>query len=246
MPALATYARLRVRRGDPDAVETLEEAWHLAEPTGELQRIAPVAATRAEWAWLHDDLSGIRDAIAEAYRRAVEVQQPWITDELTFWMWRAGQNTEPLGGPTTPYALQMGGDWRGAADAWRAIGCPYEQAVALVDGDDPDCLLEALEILDGLGAMPAAAKLRRKLREMGTPAVPRGPRPQTRANPAGLTPRQAEVLELVATGLTNAEIADRLFVSPKTIDHHVSAILTKLGAGSRGEAAEIAETWNRV
>jgi len=246
MPALATYARLRVRRGDPDAVETLEEAWHLAEPTGELQRIAPVAATRAEWAWLHNDLSGIRDAIAEAYRRAVEVQQPWITDELTFWMWRAGQNTEPLGGPTTPYALQMGGDWRGAADAWQAIGCPYEQAVALLDGDDPDCLLEALEILDGLGAMPAAAKLRRKLREMGTPAVPRGPRPQTRANPAGLTPRQAEVLELVATGLTNAEIADRLFVSPKTIDHHVSAILTKLGAGSRGEAAEIAETWNRV
>jgi DNA-binding NarL/FixJ family response regulator len=109
-----------------------------------------------------------------------------------------------------------------------------------MDSEDPPRLLEALDILDGLEATPAAAKLRRRLRRMGIQGVPRGPRKETRSHPAGLTPRQVEVLELVASGLTNTDIAERLFVSPKTVDHHVSALLTKLGVSSRKEAAALA------
>lgn len=240
MPAHATLARLQVRRGDPNVDVTLGESWRVAEQTGELQRIAPLAVARAELAWLRDDQSGILSSVADGYQLAIDARQPWVTDELAFWMWRGAGATQPLKGPMTPFALQMRGDWREAAEAWAQLGCPYEQAVALMDGEDSTCLLEALEILDALGAAPAAAILRRRLRSMGVQGVPRGARHKTRAHPAGLTPRQVEVLELVAEGLTNAEIAERLFVSPKTVDHHVSALLTKMEVSSRTEASALA------
>ncbi|MCE0767893.1 helix-turn-helix transcriptional regulator, partial [Pseudonocardia kujensis] len=95
----------------------------------------------------------------------------------------------------------------------------------------------ALEILDGLGARPAAARVRGVLRGLGVRQVPRGAQAATRAHPAGLTPRQAEILELVAAGRTNTEIATQLVLSIRTVDHHVSAVLAKLGVASRREAA---------
>jgi DNA-binding CsgD family transcriptional regulator/tetratricopeptide (TPR) repeat protein len=241
MPALATLAHLHVRRGDSEVDETLEEAWGLAEPTGELQRIAPVAVAMAELAWLRDDQRGTESAIADAYQLGVAAQQPWITDRLAFWMWRAVGTAETPQGSETPYTQQMDGNWQEAADAWARIGCPYEQALALMDSEDPPQLLEALEILDRLGAIPAAAKLRRQLSQMGVQGVPRGPRKETRSHPAGLTPRQVDVLKLVVEGLTNSDIANRLYVSPKTVDHHVSAMLMKLDVRSRKEAVKVAK-----
>ncbi len=241
MPALTTLARLHVRRGDREVDETLIEAWSLAEPTGELQRIAPVAAARAELAWLRDDLQGIQSAIAGAHELGLAAQQPWVIDELAFWMWRAVGTAEVPKASNTPYAQQMDGHWQEAAAAWERIGCPYEEAIALMDSEDPPHLLDALNILDQLGAAPAAAMLRRQLRRMGVQGVPRGPRPETQSHPAGLTQRQADVLKLVTEGMTNAEIAERLFVSTKTVDHHVSAILMKLEVTSRNEAAAVAK-----
>jgi len=240
MPALATMARLRVRRGDPEAGDSLVAAWSLAEPTGELQRIAPVAATRAEFAWLGDDSAGTVSAVVGAYALAVSVRQPWVVDELAFWMWRGGADVQPPGHSATPYAMHMAGAFHKAAEQWARLGCPYEQALALADCGEVSAKREALVILDDLGAAPAAAKLRRQLHELGAQHVPRGPRSTTRANPAGLTARQAEVLLLLAEGLTNGEIASRLFVSVKTVDHHVSAILLKLEAPTRHAAVKIA------
>ena len=240
MPALGTLVRLFVRRGESEVDQALESAWRLVEPTGELQRIAPVAIARAELAWLRDDLQGIGSAIEDAYQLALAARQPWILDEFAFWMWRAGRPIEPLRGSETPYARQIAGGWSEAANEWAQIGCPYEQALALMDSGDPPPLLEALDILDGLGAAPAAARLRRRLRQLGVQGVPRGPRKETRSHPAGLTPRQVEVLDLVVKGLTNSEISERLFVSTKTVDHHVSALLTKLDVSSRKEAAMVA------
>jgi DNA-binding CsgD family transcriptional regulator/tetratricopeptide (TPR) repeat protein len=240
MPALATRAHLRVRRGDPDAEESLAHAWSVAKPTGELQRISAVAVAQGELAWLRDDKAGIRAAVNSAYQQACDVGQPWILDELAFWMWRSGIDPDVLEGSGTPYVDQINGGWQSAADAWEALGCTYERATALLDAPEPEPLLVALELLHELGAVPAARLVRRKLRALGFTGVPRGPRPQTRANPAGLTNRQLEVLGLMTEGLTNAEIAERLFVSAKTVDHHVSAVLQKLEASSRQEASAAA------
>ena len=138
-----------------------------------------------------------------------------------------------------PYRLLLAGDWRAAAGAWQALGCPYEQAQTLALGDE-EASLQALGLLDGLGARRTAQRLRRQLRRRGNLRVPRGPNRATAANPAGLTGRQVEVLGLLAEGLTDVEIAARLSLSAKTVGHHVSALLAKLGVGSRRQAAAAA------
>jgi DNA-binding NarL/FixJ family response regulator len=117
---------------------------------------------------------------------------------------------------------------------------PYERALALWDAGSTGDLLSALPLLDGLDARAVAALFRARLRAAGVNAVPRGQLAATRANPAGLTARQLNVLTLLADGLSNADIAARLVISPKTADHHVSAILGKLNVHSRGEAAAVA------
>jgi DNA-binding CsgD family transcriptional regulator len=129
------------------------------------------------------------------------------------------------------------GEWSRAAEAWTELGCPYEAAMALGRSEKDGALRRALDELQRLGARPAAAQVSRRLRERGARGVRRGPRPSTRANPAGLTDRELEVVALVSAGMTNAEIANRLFLSEKTVGHHVSAILRKLGARTRGEAS---------
>ena len=236
---LAVLGHLRVRRGDPDAARVLAEAYELAMQTKELQRIAPVASARAEMAWLKGDLEQLLDEASFVLNMAKGDHDPWLPGEFAFWTWRAGGPIESHEKLPTPYALRMSGDWRAAAEAWKKIGCPYEEAMALADGDEPS-QRAALEILERLGAGPALERLRKSLRATGVRGIPRGPRPSTRENPAGLTNRQLDVLALMAGGFANAEIADRLFISPKTVDHHVSAILAKLDARTRGEAVSVA------
>ena len=235
--ALVALGLVRARRGDPGQWAPLDEAWALAEPSGELQRIGPAAAARAEAAWLE----GRPDAVAEATGTALELalsrRGSWVMGEIAYWRWRAGINEKFPPGTAEPYALQIRGDWARAAELWTELGCPYEAALALADADDEDALRRSLDELQRLGAQPAAAIVARRLRERGARQLPRGPRPATRENPAGLTQREREVLELVAQGLRNADIAARLFLAEKTVDHHVSAILRKLDVRTRGEAS---------
>jgi ATP/maltotriose-dependent transcriptional regulator MalT len=237
LPALITLARLQVRRGDADTATTIDEALTMAAATGEFQRIGPASLAKAEAAWLRGDLAGASEAVKSALNMATQTEHHPIHDELAQWAWRAGDLDPAFEMKFRPFVLQVAGDWAGAAAAWAELGCPYEQGVALLDADTAEPLREALDIFHGLGAVPAAAIARRQLRSIGVENVPRGPRPATRAHRGGLTRRQNEVLALITEDLTNAEIAERLFISAKTVDHHISAILTKLGVSSRREAA---------
>lgn len=230
-------ARVRARRGDPEVWPLLDEAWDLAEPTNELPRLGPVAVARAEAAWLEGDRDAVDEASAGPLGLARERHAPWLVGELAAWRRRAGLDVHIAAEAAEPFALQLTGHPAEAAAMWRQLGCPYEAALALAEDDAEQLVRQALTELQALGARPAAAIVSRRLRERGARGVPRGPRPSTSENPGGLTERELEVLALLADGRRNAQIAERLVVSERTVDHHVSAILRKLDVRTRDEAA---------
>lgn len=238
--ARVTGGLLAIRSGDAErGRRLLDEALAQAEPTGELQRLAPVASARAEAAWLAGREGTIDTETVSAVALAAERHQPWELGELAVWRARAGLGWPP-GPVAAPFAAELAGDLTTAAGRWAELGCPYEAAVVRARGEDEAELRQALAEFQGLGALPAARIVSRRLRERGARDIPRGPHRATTANPAALTPRELEVLRLVAEGLRNVEIAERLVVSVRTIDHHVSSILSKLDVRTRAEAAAAA------
>ena len=233
--ALVALGRLRARRGDPGADEALDLAQAIADQAGTVQLVAPVRCARAESAWLAGDLVRVRREAQAVFELASEQTHPWIAGELAYWLSRSGDLECAATACAEPFALQIGGYWREAAAAWEEIGCPYEQARALSDGDEA-AQREALAIFVRLGASPMADRLRQQMRAAGVRSVPRGPRASTRGNSAGLTAREVQVLALVANGWQNARIAARLSRSPRTVEHHLAGILSKLDACSRNDA----------
>jgi DNA-binding CsgD family transcriptional regulator/tetratricopeptide (TPR) repeat protein len=230
-------ARVLVRQGSADAPEWLAQAARHAARADVLEWLVPTGLAHIEHAWLTGDRAQAGqypDLLLERTDRpGMHVQR----GELLVYLRRLGHPAGPFPGCPEPYASALRGDWRCAADAWLSAGDPYERAVQLAESGQVEPTLEAFTALDALGAKPAAALVRGRLRGLGVARLPRRPQPGTMANPAGLTDRQLEILGLIATGLSNAEIAHRLVVSPRTVDHHVSAVLQKLGVRTRREAA---------
>jgi DNA-binding CsgD family transcriptional regulator/tetratricopeptide (TPR) repeat protein len=233
--ALVILGLVRARRGDPGAWDALDEARTLAERSEELQFQGPVAAARAEAAWLSGRVDDIDAQTSPVLRDCSECGAPWWAGEIAWWRQCIGID-EP--GPVIaaePWQLMLAGNTLGAAAVWGRIACPYEQAIASAFGE-PDVALGALDALSSLGARAAETAVARRLRAVGVRTRPRVRR-TTSANPAGLTTREAEVLQFLAARKSNREIADALVVSVKTVDHHVSAILSKLGTPDRHTAA---------
>jgi DNA-binding CsgD family transcriptional regulator len=236
--ALVALGLVRARRGDPQAWAPLDEALNTALPRQEWQWIGPVAVARAEAASLEGRPKSIAAEIEPALGFEMRHGDPYAA-AVAYWSWRGGLGSPLSAAPdgNDPHLLEISGDWAAAADRWRALGCPYETAMARATSDDPQQIAEALRTLHSLGARPASAMVSRRLRDLGVRAIPRGPRRRTRENPVGLTARELDVLALVCEGLRNTEIAQRLVVSRKTVDHHVSSILRKLDVHTRGEAS---------
>jgi DNA-binding CsgD family transcriptional regulator/tetratricopeptide (TPR) repeat protein len=233
---LIGLSRASFRLGRPDARDQLAELWPLVRGNDEAIWLAQVATVAAEAAWLTGDSSLLTAEVHQICHRGL-TESPWLHGDLAAWLERLGHRVDRHSKAPVPYSLELDGRYAEAADAWREIGCPFEEAVALTWTDEPEALERALGIFTRIGAKPAVAIVRRTLQGHGinVPAA-RGPRAATAAHPAGLTVREAEVLGVLREGLTNAEIAERLFLSTRTVDHHVSAILAKLGVSTRAEA----------
>lgn len=140
-----------------------------------------------------------------------------------------------------PFAAQLAGDGARAAMLWDRLGCPYQAALALLDTKEETHLRESLTRLVDLGAEATARLVRRTMRDLGIRYIPAGARTVAKAHPRGLTAREQEILQLVSQGQSNDEISASLFISVRTVEHHVSAILTKLGTDSRKKAAKEAQ-----
>jgi len=232
--ALTVAGVLAARRGR-DGMGPLDEALPIAIQTGEYQRLLPVAIARAEAAWITGRPADVTADIDRAWHFAIAHPQPWELGELSWWLHLAGEPRRPSVPLASPFALMLSGEHRAAAGEWRDLGCPLWSAYALAFSPRLQDAQECLEILDGLG-VPAVRHAVLRDRHARGLAVPRGPRPARRASPAGLTAREAEVLQLLAEGLSYAEVAERLVLSEKTVGHHVSAVLRKLGEPTRSRA----------
>jgi DNA-binding CsgD family transcriptional regulator/tetratricopeptide (TPR) repeat protein len=233
---LTHIATIRARRGMPGVWECFDEATGYAEATGEPQQVLPLRLARAEAYWLE----GKPDAARCEAERAADVSarcDGWERGALAAWLARTGSARSAPGDFAEPYRREIDGDVDRAAQLWQDLGCPYEAAMALLGAAAEPALREALRIFTDLGAAPAARITRRKMRTIGVRSIPAGPRTATRAHPLRLTRREREVLDLICDGRTNAQIAARLFISAKTVDHHVSAVLAKLGTPNREVAA---------
>jgi DNA-binding CsgD family transcriptional regulator len=232
--ALFTVGLLRARRGDPGVWDALDEALTIARETEHLQRLWPIAAARAEAAWLEDRIADEIDLVDDVFKLAASLDYPWAIEELSWWKSQAGCAPSATGHAQTPFGLQLAGRFDEAAKAWTALSSPYEAAAVRLGGD-VEGLVEGFTALDALGAEPLTRRFASALRDAGE-RVPRRASATTRANPFALTRRELDVLALVAEGRTNAEIANELFISAKTVDHHVSNILGKLRVSTRREA----------
>jgi DNA-binding CsgD family transcriptional regulator len=235
---LMVLGRLAARRGQPDAFTWLDIALDMLDAEMWGEGIHALRAARAEAAFLEGMPRRVANEVEAEWAAVDEHTNPWIVGELAFWRHQVGLEWEGKGRLAEPYALHLAGHPDKAAAAWRTVGAPYEEARALADCDDESDVRRALEIFQSLGAGAGAALAAKRLRDMGARRISRGPRTSTRSNPAGLSNRELEVLALLADGLRNGEIAERLVVSTKTVDHHVSAVLAKLGLRSRYEAGQ--------
>jgi DNA-binding CsgD family transcriptional regulator len=226
-----------LRRGG-DASSDLDAAWVLARSYDEPMRTLPAAAALAEQAWLTGRPDARLDECRALLRHRSQPGLGWARGDLAVWMRRLDPDVEidDVEDLAPPHRRHLAGDALGAAGEWNTLSAPYDHALSLIDAGGDDATRLGLDVLDRLGAAEIAAKVRLDLRRSGATAVPARRRGTTLANPAGLTNRQIDILRLLVDRSTNAEIAQKLYLSPKTVDHHVSALLSKLQVSSRHDA----------
>ena len=234
--ALITIGLLKLRRGEEGALSMLTEAREIAFDTMELHRIVPALSALLEYEWLMGVILVETAALDQTMRMIRQVKKITDDNKLYFWLKRARKDYV-----LTEEADNQDSKEKGSTAYWENTGCPYEYALTLFDGDEDD-KRKALKIVQELGAERVYQKLRQSMRSEGVKKIPRGKRLSTRSNAAQLTIRELDVLKLLHTGMQNKEIAEKLFISAKTVDHHISAIFVKLNVSTRAKAVLEAST----
>ncbi len=228
--------QIRSRRGEEGAWDFLDTALSIADGTAEPQYVVPILAARAEAYWVNGQVDRALLALERALDGVAECDY-WDAGSVAVWLHRLGSTRTVGRAIATPYRLEIDAHWQRASQMWLDLGCPYDAALVLLMSSDEAAQRQALGMLDALGAMAVLRVGRQRMRASGFKAIPNGVQPSTRDHPRGLTRRESEVLDLLCLGRTNAEIASELFISAKTVDHHVSSVLGKLGAPTRVAAA---------
>ncbi|ABI78169.1 transcriptional regulator, LuxR family [Hyphomonas neptunium ATCC 15444] len=239
LPALLVQARAAMRLGAPEAPRLMEQAYADAMATDELQHIVPARLTLIEHAWLSGNRALAGEHLDALLALADGDRHPWNIGERAVWARRMGREIPLLDmvALPEPLRLELAGEIEPAAQAWRALGMPYAAALVCVQSDDVDLLSQAVHELQAMGAEAAAAYARRRASELGVtrrlPRPRRGTYSAAREHPLGLTRREQDVLRLIVKGCSNREISEELGRSPRTVEHHVSAVLSKLNAQNR-------------
>jgi DNA-binding CsgD family transcriptional regulator len=236
--ALTVVATIKIRRGEPDALPLLLEAKKLAFVTTELQRIIPAMIALLEYEWASGKRCIEREVLHETMNMFLHLEKISKPCRFFFWLDKMKEHYPELK-EKCKTSLSSGKTVLEDADSWEQLGCPYEQALSLFGGTEDD-KRRALSIIQQLGADAIYEKLKMEMRSSGIKKIPRGLRGSTKANPAQLTNRELDVLQLLKKGIQNREIAEVLFISPKTVDHHISSILFKLDVNSRSKAVTAA------
>jgi len=233
--ALAVMSVIKIRKGEEDALIYLNEAKLLALKSKEYHRIIPVMIAALEYEWL----TGKKQMTEEEFQLSLEliekVDNQYLNSEFAFWLQKVRKKDLGLAELYEPYKLLKEGKIKSAASFWETKGCPFEKAFALFAGKEDD-MKNALLIFQQLVAEAVYEKINMEMRAGGIKKIPRGLRESTKTNPAQLTNRELDVLQLLQKGIQNKEIAGALFISPKTADHHISSILFKLDVNSRSKA----------
>jgi DNA-binding CsgD family transcriptional regulator len=233
--ALAILATLKLRKGEDDALVYLHEAKQLALKTREHHRVIPVMIAALEYEWLTGKKIMTDEELKLSMELIQKINNNFLNSEFAFWLQKARKKDLVLRDLYEPYKLLKEGEIKLAAFFWERTDCPFEKAFALFEGNEED-KKKALLIFQQLGADTVYEKIKMKMRADGIKKIPRGLRESTRSNPAQLTNRELDVLQLLQKGIQNKEIAGTLFISPKTADHHISSILFKLDVNSRSKA----------
>lgn len=232
--ALIVLGKIIMRRGK-DALTLLLEAKIMSFETMELQRVIPSIAALLEYEWLTGKTVIEKDDIEQTsvlmQRAGIDLEK----NEFAFWMKKAGRPFVPLEEIAEAYDISSAAKALKAAAFWEKLGYPYEQALVLFEGKDDD-KRKAIAMVHDLGATTVYEKMKQEMRNLGIKNIPRGIRNSTRSNAAFLTGREMDVLQLLKEELQNKEIAAQLYISAKTVDHHISSILFKLNAASRSKA----------
>ena len=237
---LASSGLIAIRRGNADGLSAVEQGFAIWTGMGSEDGLVEARLIMVEALWIRGDLDGAREH-ALLLRGQQSNRNPWMLGNIATWLRRLDieADSADVDSFARPFALQLEGNWRAAADEWAAVGAPYLRGLALLDSGVEESVREALDVFDRLGAGAVSSIAKTELRRLGVTAIPRGRRSATREDPLGLTPREREVLELIGSGASNADIAEKLVISPKTVDNHVSSVFAKLGVDNRRAAAEV-------